>query len=354
MYNNLNFAPPHEMRPTSLEELRELAETKFAFTSEAVDLSSAQVNDEGIITVLGEDFPMTKPAFRQLCTRRLKIPDPFAKFIPWELLSYNIHDIMPRMGEMNVVHREDDNAIIGFAPMNYVPVDHTAMLDKIQSHSAFEETFKMSISDESMAIDFPWGLFDEKELSIEPIKGDVIKSGMRLMHSPAGFTQTALRYMLWRLVCGNGMVMPSTIDSIKMRLKPGRDIEKGIDTFLQKAEKQGPHLGSMALPARIIELDNPMNADTFSKYWKGIKKVVDNDADFTDVQVFECTDEDRKDWMSNSKAYSRGRAEKLETTTVNGWAMVNNLTHLAKEFDQRTRHAMENFAGKILINQTAA
>jgi len=147
------------------------------------------------------------------------------------------------------------------------------------------------------------------------------------------------------------MVLPSTVDSIKMRLKPGRDPEKAISTFIKKVTDFGPALTTLALPERIRELDKPLPADVFSRYWKGVKKMVDNDTDFVDVEIFECDEDVRKGWMSNAKNYNKGKAEILETTTVNGWSMVNNLTHKAKEFAQHQRHAMENFAGKVLINQ---
>ena len=354
MYDNLNFAPPHEAHPSSLEELRELAASKFAVTVEPeVMLDNSQISDGGIITIpkVGE-YPMTKPAFRQLCVRRLHIPDPFAQFIPWDLLSHNIHQLFPKSNPVNIIRRDVDGAITGFAPTNIEPVSYEDILTAMLQYEGFDETYKMSIADETVAVDFPWDLFEEGDFrSIEPIKGDVMKSGYRFLHSPGGFSQTVMRFMLWRLVCLNGLVMPSTFDSVKMRIKPGREVSQAVETFIRKVTNFGPQLTQLALPDRIRELDQPMPADFFARTWKGIKKIVDNDTDFVDVDIFEVEEEKRKDWIANARDYMKGKAESLEMTTVNGWKMVNNLTHRAKEFDQHKCHQMENYAGKLLINQ---
>jgi hypothetical protein len=290
---------------------------------------------------------MVKEAFVKLC-RQLKIPDPFAKYIPWELLKHNIHELAANSDQQAQIFMRQDGTIVNVARDDFVPVDHNIFINSIREHSP--NVKRGSISDIAMQIDVANPIFNEeggfKDLTIET--GDVMETGLTFNNSITGHNFANAKIFLWRLVCTNGMTMPTTLGFARLRSKVGRKIDVSVDRFLE-------HIRSMSIDANKLEkgmrsLNRPLNVVEFAKYWKGLSKVV-RDNELLDDDIFQVKDEQRKVFMAQERAYKKGQLDTLELTDVNGYRMVNNLTDKAKEFESDIQSKMEAYGGKILADQ---
>jgi hypothetical protein len=144
------------------------------------------------------------------------------------------------------------------------------------------------------------------------------------------------------------MTMPTKIGFAKLRSRVGRKIDVSVARFLT-------HVRDMVVDTKEIEqglrsLNRPLNVMEFSKYWKGLSKVVRDD-ELLDDDIFQVKEEDRKLFMAQERALKKGSLEKADPTKVNGYRMVNNLTDKAKEFEQSIQNKLEAFGGKIVADQ---
>ncbi len=349
MYSHLQFADVNKHSTTNYDELIDYSKGEFTYAREYVDFSHFGVTDEGILTYDGKEKQMIKHAFVRLC-RQLKIPDPFAKHIPWELLKYNIHELCSNSEEQaQVFIRQSDGVIVNVARDDFVPVEHEVFINSIREHSP--QVKRGSISDINMQIDITNPIFNEEagfDKPLEIAKGDAIEAGLSFLNSTTGHNFAQAKIFLWRLVCTNGMTMPTKIGFAKLRSRVGRKIDVSVARFLT-------HVRDMVVDTKEIEqglrsLNRPLNVMEFSKYWKGLSKVVRDD-ELLDDDIFQVKEEDRKLFMAQERALKKGSLEKADPTKVNGYRMVNNLTDKAKEFEQSIQNKLEAFGGKIVADQ---
>ena len=350
MYNHLNFCDVRQTKTTDYNELVDLAQGDYAYNSSFVDLSGTEITNDGTFIYNGHEQRMTQPAFIKLC-RQLRIPDPFAKFIPWDLLKHNIDTLSqasPKGAQVFTRTVDGSQEIVNVASDVFVPVPHQVFINHIREQSP--EIKRGVISDVNMEIDVTNPTFNE-EGGFGPIEvevGDIIESGLNFNNSTSGHNFTSAKMFLWRLVCTNGMTMPVKSGYAKLRSKPGRDIMVSVNNFLTQVRRLS--LDSADLERQLRALNRPLNPLEFTKYFKGLDKVI-RDKEFLDDEVFEISSDDRSLVLSQERAFKKGSLTELEDTRVNGYRMVNNLTNKAKEFEQMTRQKMEAYGGKILADQ---
>jgi hypothetical protein len=353
MYNHLDFCEVRENKSIDYDELLDLAQDRYAYDSSFANLSDMGITNEGVLQWNGHEQRMTQPAFVKLC-RQLRIPDPFAKHIPWDLLKHNI-DTLSRESQkgVQIFTRDIDGTleIVNVASDTFVPVSHDIFINSIREHSP--EIKRGVISDINMEIDITNPAFEEDPAfaPIEVKKGDIVETGLNFNNSTAGHNFTSAKLFLWRLVCTNGLTMPVKTGYAKLRAKPGRDIMISVNNFLTQVRSLS--LDSAALGHQLKSLDRSFNPLEFTRYFKGLDKVL-KDKEFLDEEIFEVSAEDRGLYLSQERAFKKGNLEELPNTPVNGYRMVNNLTNKAKEFEQMTRQKMEAYGGKILSEQEIA
>tara|TARA_R100000278_G_scaffold77128_1_gene60005 strand:- start:189 stop:1280 length:1092 start_codon:yes stop_codon:yes gene_type:complete len=348
-YSNLHFAAVNTLKSTDYNELKDAVKSDYQYNSHTVDFSQLDITDEGYLQWLGNENQMTQAAFKALC-RRLHIPDPFAKQINWDLLKHNITELSRTSDKQcQIFTRKSDGVVVNVANDMFIPLANELFLNELQKLSP---TIKRGVlSDNLMEIDITqprFGDLDYKDLEIE--KGDIIESGFNLNNSPTGHLLTNAKQFLLRLVCTNGMTMPSREGFVKLRNKFGRNIDNALDNFLYK-------LGEMAMNTQGIEdqiksLNRPLNVLEYAKYYKGIQGII-KDEDYTDTSIFKIDKDQRLIYLAQDRAYKKGVLSKLEKTNLNGYSVLNRLTDKAKSFDQDQRQKLEAYAGQMIAGQEA-
>jgi len=346
MYSHLNFIEPKEAESIDFEELIELGSSDFTYDSIPLESGQVQVTDDGTLIVEGEEHNMLKGAFLGLC-KQLRIPDPFAKHIPWDLLKYNIDTLSAENKPIQLFIR-DDGVIANVASGNFISVPHADLLTALGD--GIPAITRGKISDIGLQIDVVSPTFDSAKGKFKDItvkKGDITKTGLSFHNSTTGYNFTKAMFLLWRLVCTNGMTLPATVGMAKLRAKPNRELDISISNFVEQTARLA--INAEVIGANLKGLDRSLNVAEFSKYWKGLRKVV-RDPEHIDEHIFEVDEDQRKIWMAQERGNKKKPLEiEMEETSVNGWRMINNLTDQAKSFDQLTQRKLEAFGGKILM-----
>lgn len=348
-YSNLDFASVNTLSSTDYKELIDTAKADFQYDSHTVDFSQLDITDEGYLQWLGNEQQMTQQAFKALC-RRLHIPDPFAKSINWDLLKHNVTELSRTSDKQcQIFTRKSDGVVVNVANDMFIPLANEMFLKEIQKHSP---TLKRGmLSDNMMEIDITqprFGDLDYRDLEIK--KGDIIESGFSLLNSPTGHLLTNAKQFLLRLVCTNGMTMPSREGFVKLRNKFGRNIDNALDNFLLKLTDMS--MNTNQIEQQLKSLDRPLNVVEYSKYYKGIQSII-KDEDYTDTSIFKIDKDQRLIYLAQDRAYKKGVLSKLEKTHLNGYAVLNNLTDRAKSFEQQQRQKLEAYAGTMIASEQA-
>lgn len=352
-YSNLHFASVNTLSSTDNKELMDGIQTKFQYNSDTVDFSQLNITDDGTLFWKGSngnnnEGQLTLAAFKALC-RRLHIPDPFAKQINWDLLKHNITELSAMSDkQIQIFTRKDDGAVVNVAHDMFIPLKHELFLNHIQKNSP--NIKRALLSDNLLELDITqprFGDMDYRDLEIE--KGDIIESGVTLNNSTTGHLLTNAKLFLLRLVCTNGMTMPSKEGHVKLRNKFGRNIESGLDNFLLKLSEMT--VDTNRLEQQLKDLKRPLNVLEYSKYYKGIQGII-KDEDYVDTSIFKIDRDQRLIYLAQDRAYKKGVLTKLENTNLNGYSVLNNLTDKAKGFDQDTRLKLEAYSGQMITGQS--
>ncbi len=344
MYRHLEFAQDRSVDTVDFDELLELGRGQFSYESQPVKTGQIRVTDSGQIVVDGQERQMLKGAFIGLC-RRLRIPDPFAKHIPWDLLQHTLCELSKSDNKDVQLFIRDDGVVVNVAPGNFVPVPHEAFLDSFRK--GMPEITRGSITDAGLQIDVVNPLFgDAKFRDIKVKVGDIMKTGLSLHNSTAGYHFTKAMLFLWRLQCTNGILLPAKIGFAKLRAKPGREISVSLNNFLHQVS--GLIVDAKKIGNRLRKLNRLLVSPEFSRSWKGLMKIVRDEA-FLEEGIFQVTTEQRKLWLAEDRAHKKDPTLSLSNTTINGYEMLNRITNGAKEFDQLTSRKLEAYGGKIIM-----
>jgi len=342
MYSHIEFAPVKTINVSSYEELRgEL--NKFDYSSTPVDLQQVSVDNNGTLVLGGENYNITQQGFIHFC-KLLRIPDPFANYIPWDLLQTNINRLVNYTNVGAQFFLNERGQIINVARENFIPVDHEVLIDALQEKTP--EVSRLILSDIRLEIDTTKPIFNEDHGDIKLNAGDAIKTGLNLVNSTTGFNHPVARLFLYTLVCANGMIAPSEMGYAKMRLRPNRDLKVSIDNFVFQLSNLGFDLDSLTNKLNSMT-EAKVQADNYNKYWKGIQKIV-QDVDYVDERIFETDDESRKFIQAQVRAFKKDKTDELPITDITQYKLFNNITSHAQNFDQFARRQMEIYAGKIL------
>lgn len=346
MRHNLNFANTRRWHPKNLDELGAITEQNLHYEQLISDMSNFMMSPEGILEGEGVSLRFTETGFLRLC-KFLKIPNPFANFITWDLLRDNINRIAGEIIEKEAAfyfyeNDKGDSVCVNVSTPNKVPLSHTLFVEGFKGLDLDIERITLEDNFLDLYISNP------ENGHIDPIevrKGDKIKSGVRVRNSTSCFSITDARNMYWRLVCSNGMIMPvAGGHQLKLKIKPTQEAIPKIEAFMLSLNAmiseltQFPDFEDMT-HTRLLTPD-------FAKYWKAVKRVTE-DPEVTDDFIFAIDTDARKNWISQAKLVSKEEAEP-EETRVNIYDVINNITEYAQRLDPIKTAKLEEIAGRII------
>jgi len=236
--------------------------------------------------------------------------------------------------------------IVNIATDSFIPVPHEVLLEALKDGTP--QIKRGNISDVGLEWDTVHPTFREDNPygDVSPREGDIVESGLTFSNSVIGYSFTTGKLFLWRLICTNGMTLPTRIGYAKLRIKEGREVSVSLNNFINQIQKMS--LDLELIDSSLRDLDRSLIIDEFSRYWKGLRKIVRDD-EYLDQEIFQVEQEERQLYLAQDRVAKKDPEMELEETPVNGYDLMNNVTLKAKEFDQSTRRKMEAYGGKILM-----
>tara|TARA_R100000458_G_scaffold59951_1_gene73169 strand:- start:2776 stop:3846 length:1071 start_codon:yes stop_codon:yes gene_type:complete len=355
--DNLNFTSNSEARVQSWDELKDIVDERYSYNVQDVKLGDLSINDKGQICRGDDNFSITEDGFKHFCTRILRIPDPFANMIPFDLLQHNVKEICKdRASDDVILHfNEKHGNLVNVSKGDFMPIPH---IDLIGEMEKITPGMTQAIIDESgLNIDTTDPVLEGFTTEIEPAVGDISKVGFTYNMSQTGFHSTSARLFLYRLVCANGMVAPRSWGNARLRTKLTRPLTTSVNSFFHQIGSLGERAEDMAHCLKTLMESNFNTANAF-KTWSKLDKLTDSGS--ADV-FFELPTDQRVQYFDEEKLRKRemknnplAPVQQPKEVPVNMYKVYNNITHGAKKFDRQTRRQLEAFAGEFMTEMGRA
>lgn len=331
-YINL-FEPIHHEKLETLAQLRtKLANLNYEY--EEVSPQGIKLLEDGKIQLRdGNKYPITLPGVLYYITKVLKIPDPFSKRIPYDLLQHNFSKLSEALDDSVTLILKNDkiiNAVLG----SYTPLPTNGILESFEN----QEINMIEFSDENINIQTVNNLLD---FHVEPKPGHLTKAGIHFITSESGFVDPVANSLLYTLVCSNGAILPRKHGQAKIKIK-GKEInpEQIVPAFRYKID----HL--LKDSARIIERYNKMpeiQMDNFraNSVLRSLAKILDEDSA---IDLFGIDTEERKEIKAKAKIDEMRDQE----TDFNLYNIHYKVTEIANSFKGSTRRRLQVLGGRML------
>ena len=216
------------------------------------------------MTIGYKDFEVL-PSAQRLIANRLRIPASYLTRCPEDLQAENLNYWLERERKNRETFfcRFTGNKLRGIFTQRYIAIDHMQILTKMldygfdpscEVHYALDESFMILKLPEYNRI---FKLTDE----------DKIVPGISIANSEVGLLALSIEAYFYRLVCSNGMISKTAVESrFKHVSKRALDEFPRVlsDVVYQSQSNQGRFQISMQTP-----VDNPLNAiETFAKQFQ--------------------------------------------------------------------------------------
>lgn len=322
MFDGVTFAPTHsEVCETKDELMERIGWDKFNFhTSDVTSSRNFRMDSNGEFSVDNEKKLMTTDALRNYC-KLLKIPDPFARLIPLELLADNINTLSNELERsIKYVYRNSDGAIVNVIKDTFTPVAYEDILSKIYFEflGTNEARIPAVLSTDGLVLSTSVPI----DSDIEVDKGDIISIGKELFMSESGFGDVKAKVKALRLVCSNGATMTNVWGVIRRNANPKMKMSTAINSFIEDYNDMLPSVD------RLVEGYNIMkNEEMF-------------DEDFVNI----CNNVQR---IIGSPKFGDFEGDDVEETPIKriGYALLNvddKIDELNKRVSKRSREAKKH------------
>ncbi|KKW10754.1 MAG: hypothetical protein UY48_C0031G0008 [Candidatus Gottesmanbacteria bacterium GW2011_GWB1_49_7] len=353
--SKMPFVPEKFLMVESLDELKDHAALFSSQACETVAGSSIGLTDDGLISVGSDQFHITRTGFMGLCST-LRIPNPFARRIPFDLLQFNVQRLSRQQQELSIFRVTSNGHLSNICKPRIaegaLPVVQTIdmLVEKCQLRLSRAE-----ISEVGAVLDF---LHPDSPNIEHPKVGDITDFGWRILISECGAYRTVGKFMATVLRCTNGLVAPRYFGTIKARLrgKPESRINNLGVQLLEEQPKVDRFVHNYNYIADHPEMVPP-NVET-SRLWMGLRKIL-GDPDLAD-EVLGLSEDNRKELRQRAKAERLALSINLNTESADfapvmsesWWSVLNRVTSTANKLSGIDRRKTQELAGKLLYQVT--
>jgi hypothetical protein len=351
--SNIKFHPEEFITVRTIDEVHDRVSVFSGFADIETDGSSIRVEDDGKITVDGEAKMPTASAFKGLC-KVLKIPDPFANRIPFDLLQHNIHRLLDKP---DTVIKVVDDALNGhwvnFTSPRSWTVETVPLIEAMGEEMDHLKLITGEISEMGVILDFRSERIPEVDDNLE--QGSITQFGRRLVTSESGFGYPSSHFLAYRLVCTNGLEAPRAWGVVKCRRRGEQEAQ--IASFIRRCQSHESQLeifaNTYSQVAKNQEL-SPNNRE-LHRIWNGVRKIL-GDADIAD-EIIGIDSEQRSDLRAAVKKERRiegelndesNEEEVLQVVRIPWFRLINRVTKSANDVKGSPRRKLQALGGKII------
>jgi len=322
------FVPERETNAKSLDEVRELLQSEYSFTSRQATITDLSITDDYKLKLNGDELAMTHWSFQGLL-QLLKVPVRFGEEIPNDLLQtivYRLRTVAPFGVQLFI---EPEGNVINIKGANYRAPDLQTVAEALTGDV---QLARVSVRGLQIATELP--------IAVEPKVGDTIKVGTYLVASQTGGVYPKANLMSFRLVCSNGAVVGDEFGSIHWSMKR----TGGQDEFsegLRELSKRGELVAQ-----GLNEMGTKMLPDTeFSRLWRQVRYHFD--AEVTDKMFFIDDPDVRKMYIARALVASKNRLEP-SPTDLNSLDIFNSITQVARSQPYAKHEALMRIGGSMI------
>ena len=355
--SDVSFYPEETIQIKTLGELRDNVNIFSGFDSAEVVGSSIRIEEDGQITVDGETRQCTESGMRYLC-KALRIPDPFAKRIPFDLLRFTLHRLLADVEAVKVFSSNSNNHWVNLTGPRAWGVPIIPLIEQIEEDLESLDMISGEISENGVILDFRSDQIPEVEDHLEV--GSITQFGRRFSGSEAGFGYPMSSFIAHRLVCSNGMVAPRSFGQVKCRNRGNSEAQ--IASFVRRCRAGAIQIGRFAATYAAIAADStimPTNKQ-LHRILNGTRKVI-GDADLAD-EIVGIDNELRSELRSAVKRERRFNLsdeidEEVDAPSVTEvprvvntpwFTLINRVTRSANDVSGRPKSRLQELGGKAL------
>lgn len=320
-------------------ERTEKAAQDYVATNAAISMTDAQT-----LFLEDKDFAMSDLAHSQLATK-LGIPKAYYDKIGeiGGMREYNVNMLLQQKPNDRKMLRVLDEQVRAVLSDKYKRVDNGPVLrsifpviqEAVQSGEAAMRSYSLSNTKMYLQVAFP-------KVQGEIKRGDVVQGGVTFTNSEVGMGQFEIQAWVERLVCTNGMILPSVL---KQRHVGHGISDTDLDGMIFRAETVEAEQKAIGMASHDI-LYNMLKGEWFHEQLQKMKDSAE-DAIVRPATTIEKTvkllglPEATQDPLLNNLATGG---------EINRWGLVNSLTAMAKMFPDPDKQAEYEAHGATILN----
>ena len=203
--------------------------TSFLSTKEIIDPTKLTVDFNSACTFMidGTKYHTTKFGLISLC-KLFKIPDPFARLIPVDLLKANIDRLAGQYKKEIQMILDVNQHVIGFTAAKYRPIQHIDLLPKLQEKFNDVENLVIAVSTRNVLVQFTAPSFP----SFQTKPGEFIKVGLEIVNSEVNDWDAKAQLFMLRTKDNAGALMTENWGKIVRNKNNKLQYETVVDQFV--------------------------------------------------------------------------------------------------------------------------
>lgn len=200
-----------------------------SFEKILVKSKEISIKENGDLLIQNIKFQPTRGGIENICST-LKIPDPFAEYIPTDLFITNVNRLLNKDPEQifNVFFDKKEQLIDMNNRINFTQIPTLNILERLK----FEQ-MRVMFDNHFTKIE----LVPDIKKDIKDKVGDLHAAGYTILHYPTSKSITQALYSIWTLVCTNGAILPRELFREKLNLKNVLNVEEILSRFTQKIDE---------------------------------------------------------------------------------------------------------------------
>lgn len=320
-------------------ELRNLLATDFSVTRIHASLQDVTLRPDALVRVGGDVWPCTQNFLEDLAAA-IGMPAGYAYAIDFELFRYNFDQ---RKGVKNRAVQVClmDGRAVGLAAGEYRPARLLDVLDALSpANGSFWKLQKSSLTDRSVEVD----LLSENFV-VEPMPGDVIRAGIRVVNSETGDFGLKASLFTHRLACANGAVMSDCMGTVRWsydnRVTYCSSIAKFVSGLAGLRDRQN-RLSALYAAAT----DRPVLEEDVALLWRRVRTAGNFSPDGTDGVLGITAEERRRLATAVAERHKAGLT--AEPSPWDVFTIHNRVTAAARTSPFRIRSHLERIGGDVL------
>ena len=194
---------------TTLGKVQEVIESQSsAHWDDLVPVFDMDFVDLSTIEIAGFKHRL-QPAAQRSIAQRLGVPFSYLQRCDSELQQINLNTWLPKERNERLFLRFDGDSVRAIFTPRYTPVDHLDVLRRLREQGFVDRTpVQCKLDDEMLLLSIP-----DRENAFQVKKNDEIQPGISIVNSEVGVSALTILAFCLRLVCTNGLISRTSVDS---------------------------------------------------------------------------------------------------------------------------------------------